>query len=238
MADAATSTAIAPPYVSFVTFRNLLDRLHQTGVPDFIERDVMGSRMNGSIYGHLKASLKFLGLIDEKGKTTETLDRLANADLDERKKILRQVIESSYTFLFGSEAGDMDVTRTTTPKLKKRFEDQGIKPAVAQKSISFFLQAAYYAGIPLSNHVYKPKPPATRIRAPRASHEDKPKQQVNGSDEGNFNIVHQALETGNLDNQIDDLMVRIATKPIDEQERLFERVKLAMRYAELFGRAR
>lgn len=232
-----TTNKMAPPYVSFVTFRNLLDRLHDVGVPEQIERDVFGTQLNGGVYGHLKSALKFLRLIDEKGKTTHALEALAESDVEKRKQLLADLLRSRYTFLFGSEAGDFDLSKTTTRILRKKFEEQGITAAVSKKSLSFFIQAAQYVGMPLSKHVYTPKQFVPRPRTVRAF--DKPKSETSGESKvtPDQREIRPASTNGGLEDKIDDLMFEIAQQSASEKARLFEHAKKVIRYAEVFGRA-
>lgn len=225
---------IAPAYVSFTTFRNLLDRLHQTTVPTYIERDVMGSSMNGGVYGHLKAALKFLGLIGEDGKTTPTLDALAAADTEERKQLLAEILKERYSFLYGKAAADFNISKATTPELRRKFEGEGIRPEVAKKSMSFFVQAAQYANLPLSTHIYKPKTFTARSRSGRQSTDGRGKSQPNGNTEP-YQTRQNPPASGVTDAEIDAFVKRILRQPLPERKRLFEQVRIAMRYAEFFG---
>jgi len=64
-----------PPYVSYRTFHNFIERLQQR-MPSRIDRSYWGDILSGSTGTQLMAALKFLGLIDTNGKPAERLSAL------------------------------------------------------------------------------------------------------------------------------------------------------------------
>lgn len=161
-----------PPYIGFARFNNLLDRLHDIGTPIRIERNVMGGIMNGSDYSHLLSALRYLGLVNEQRLTSPALKRLADATGDARKKQIRELLESAYPFVFSQEA-KFDLTIATTPLLHQKFVEAGTTPNVANKCITFFLNAASYADMPISQHIRVPKQSIVRTHASRATRKQK-----------------------------------------------------------------
>jgi hypothetical protein len=153
---------LVPPYLSYKTFYGFIERLKKE-VPNRIDRSVMPS-LSGSIQSQLFAALRYLGLITPSKTTTKALALLVNADAAEYQKALREVLVSSYSFLFDGR----DVKRMTPEEMRKRFMAAGASGDTIRKSIAFFLAAARHAQIPLSPFMTsvrtksKPRTPETR----------------------------------------------------------------------------
>ncbi|MDD4860083.1 MAG: DUF5343 domain-containing protein [Dehalococcoidales bacterium] len=141
-----------PPYVSYRTFRNFIDRLQQ-GIPARFDRSFWGETLSGSTGTHLIASLRFLGLIDAGDFPTERLRRLVMAKVPERASLLRVVTVDAYSFL---NEGTFDLATATYAQLQEVFRDR-YQPTgdVARKCIKFFVALAVDAGVPLSPHIIK-----------------------------------------------------------------------------------
>ena len=133
-----------PPYVPYRTFRNFLESL-KDGIPARIDRSVWGQRYSGSSGIQLMTALKVLDLVDEGGKPTETLERLVEAEGDERRRIMRGVIEAHYAPVFA-----LDLQRATRAQFHEAFRAFGMKEGVLAKCEAFFIQAAQDAGVALS----------------------------------------------------------------------------------------
>ena len=67
-----------PPYVSYRTFYNFLERLQQH-MPSRIDRSYWGDLLSGSTGTQLMAALRFLNLIDINGKPTELVRPLVES---------------------------------------------------------------------------------------------------------------------------------------------------------------
>src|SRR4030066_2088490 len=87
-----------PPYVSYRTFYNFIERLQQR-VPSRIDRSYWGDMLSGSTGIQLMAALRFLGLIDVNGKPTEQLKPLVMARGEPRAQLLRGVTSQAYSFV-------------------------------------------------------------------------------------------------------------------------------------------
>lgn len=131
-----------PPYVAFRTFLTALEHLEQ-GLPNQIDRSVWPS-FSGASQGHLIAAFKFLGLIDDNNQTQPILERLVE-DKENRKAILQQILKEKYADLFS-----IGLTKASPKQLDEAMAKYGVKGSTHQKAISFFLQAAQYAELPLS----------------------------------------------------------------------------------------
>jgi hypothetical protein len=144
------STGFAPPYTSFQTMLNLLDRMaEEGGVPARLDGSYL-TNLPGSVQATMKQSMKALDLIDEDLRPTEALIELVE-NPDERKSILSGIIREKY-------AGPLTLDkRATTAQLEGKFREYGIRGSTTRKAIAFFLSAARYADIPISPHFRIPK---------------------------------------------------------------------------------
>lgn len=154
-----------PPYMSYKTFLSFLDALRVSGVPTRLDRSLVPS-MSGSNQALLFSTLRYLGLVTNKGAPTQNLDTFVNAKMDDRKEIWRQLIINGYTNLFTS---DIDIERATTQELAEVFAREGVASSdTVRKCVTFFSFAAKDAGIKLSPHI---KPYAGRRQTSRRGQE-------------------------------------------------------------------
>ncbi|MGE5646115.1 MAG: hypothetical protein ACM336_10020 [Acidobacteriota bacterium] len=129
------------PYVPFKTFLAALDKLER-GMPNQFDRSVWPS-YSGAIQGQLLAAFRFLGLMDENQCPTAAARELAAGE--KRRPALRALIAKKYEALVA-----LDLTRTSPKQLDEAMRGYGLSGATHRKAVSFFLQAAQYAGMPLS----------------------------------------------------------------------------------------
>jgi hypothetical protein len=159
------------PYTSFRTFKTFIEDLREHGVPSRIDRSVL-TRFSGAVGGQLTHALRFLGLIDSEGRTTQRLRELVVAHGEAQwPETLSQTLEQAYAPLF---AIDLE---TATPShfsaaFRKAFP---AADAVIQKCVTFFLYAAADAGLKVSARILKGRKPrsltprVTSRRAPAAA---------------------------------------------------------------------
>jgi hypothetical protein len=149
MKELAEKKAI-PPYLPYATldtfFRNV-----KVALPSRIDRSVLPS-MSGTIQGQLLATLSFLGFIREDGTPTDKLAAYAHSEGPEKQRILKEILVSSFPFLFKD---GFDLKRATLAQLYERFSKTGISGSTTRKCATFFLKAATDAGIELSPHFGK-----------------------------------------------------------------------------------
>jgi hypothetical protein len=136
-----------PPYVSYRTFRNFVERMHE-GIPSRIDRSVMGGSMAGGTVTQLLTALKSLELIDENGKPQGNLEQLAVASGDEYRSILESILRNAYPNVF-----KLDLKRASAQEFRERFKEFTTKDDVVNKCQAFFRQAAEDAGIELSPYI-------------------------------------------------------------------------------------
>lgn len=147
-----------PPYVSYKTFINFLERLKASGIPTRIDRSVVPS-YSGAIQGHLFSTLKYLHLMSQHGVPTEKLTKLVNSEGADRQKILKEILVSSYKFLFKE---GVDLGRITSNELQTLFDKEGVSGGTIRKAIGFFKEIAKNAGIELSPYIGKIKSSGSR----------------------------------------------------------------------------
>ncbi|MEC9266931.1 MAG: DUF5343 domain-containing protein [Pseudomonadota bacterium] len=156
------------PYASFRSFISFVDRLREDGIPDAIDRSVFGNISGGTAYGVL-AALKALNLIDDEGASSPLFRNLVASQGDERKDVLRQVLEFGYPSLWN---GDLNLASASSKQFDDHLRDvYQISGSTVDKAASFFLMAAEAADIPLSAHLKKrsPSSPSTSSRKSRKS---------------------------------------------------------------------
>jgi hypothetical protein len=138
-------------YVSWVTFKNSLDRLGQS-MPNRVDKTVFPGMAGGTLVQLLPA-LKFLGLIREDGTPTEALRSLVKKGELDRKEELHQVFSAAYKDLF-----TLDLTSATPSQLHEKMNEYyGVTGSTLKKAVRFFLSGAAEIGIPLSNYLVTAK---------------------------------------------------------------------------------
>jgi hypothetical protein len=162
--DTDTKTnAFSPPYVSFRTLLNAIERMEAEGMPSRLDRSYL-SNLPWSTQNHFLAACRALKLIDDAGRPNPILIQLVEQP-NERPRLVGEVLRDLY-------AGPMSLRNNATQaELEERFKEYGLSGSTARKSIAFFLHAAAYASVPLSPHFRSPrttdKPAAKRGKRPK-----------------------------------------------------------------------
>ena len=147
-----------PPYVPYRTFRTFLEFLLE-GIPDRIDRSVWVPRFSGNSGIQLMTTLKVLELIDSDGRPTDELESLVHAEGDDRRTLLRRILERFYTPVFA-----LDLSRASRGQFHEAFRSFGTKEGVLTKCEAFFIRAAQDAEIDLSRHILQGRHGANRTR--------------------------------------------------------------------------
>jgi hypothetical protein len=152
------------PYLPFLTFTNALDNIASNGVPNIIDRHSFPSFSGASVSATLGA-LKFFGLIGEDGTPNDSLHDLV-MDRDGRKPAIKKLLEKHYPNVFA-----LDLMRATPPQFDGAFTPElyNVAGETKVKAKTFFIKAAQYADIPMSNMLIK----KTRASGKRASRKSK-----------------------------------------------------------------
>ena len=136
-----------PPYVSYRTFHNFVERLQQR-MPSRIDRSYWGDILSGSNGIQLMAALRFLGLIDANGKPMERLRPLVAARGEPRAKLLQEIAYDAFGFVLKSS---LDLESATYSQLEEVFHNTfQLTDDVSRKCVKFFIAMAGDAGMTLS----------------------------------------------------------------------------------------
>jgi hypothetical protein len=145
-----------PPYVSYRTFHNFIERLQQR-IPSRIDRSYWGDILSGSTGTQLMAALRFLGLIDANGKPTEQLRPLVMARGEPRAKLLRELTGDAYDFVVKSS---LDLESATYAQLGEIFSSTfPMTDDVSRKCVKFFIALSGDAGLSSRGVSVPPMPP-------------------------------------------------------------------------------
>jgi hypothetical protein len=151
----------APAYAPFKTFLNSLETLRGV-VPGHVNRSLWPSFSGGTV-SQIITTYRFLGLIDDGGRPTRHLAVLAGDNVPLRQSELRQLLQHAY-----AEIVSIDLTTATPKQLMEAFADSfTVTGATLQKAISFFLNAAQYAELPLAQFLTRRKGRRRRVPASR-----------------------------------------------------------------------
>lgn len=180
------SNSIAPPYISFRTFLNLIERLASGGIPQHIDRHYWKGFLSGSLGPQVMTALRFFLLITGTDNVpTPELERLVE-DKENRKQILAEMLKRFYAPVFG----DNDLARATTGDLDRTFtKHYKLSADTRRKSISFFLHAAQYVEFPLSSYL-RDASRTKSVATKSSSRISAKKPQRTNTDPGN----HRAME--------------------------------------------
>lgn len=151
----STEKGQTPAYGSLKTLTSFLNEIRESGhVPMQIDRSLM-AKLSGSAKGETLATLRFLGLTNEKDVPTKLFEDFAMATDEDRKKILPDIVRNSYSFLFG--APNFHLERATGQQVSELFRAQGVNGSTLVRAMSLFLSAAKEAEIKVSPSIKPPK---------------------------------------------------------------------------------
>lgn len=158
---------LMPPYVSFQSVKTAIAQFKEHVVPDRIDRSVL-SNFSGAVGGQILTAFRFLGLTDASGHSTDRLRALVGAyETDAWASVLNGVLAEAYQPLFELNLQSCSPSQFTE---KFRMTYQGADEVI-RKSITFFLNAASDAKIPISSFIMKARKPRSgpSKRRPRAA---------------------------------------------------------------------
>lgn len=135
-----------PPYVSFGTLLNQVERMERDGVPSKIDKYYLVG-MAGGTQAHFKHALRSLGLIDQEDRSTRVLIELAQ-EPERRKELFAAVLRERFPRL---AALDANVSKSDALEALRSY---GINSDdTLRKSLTFFVGLAEYANLPVSPHI-------------------------------------------------------------------------------------
>ena len=146
-----------PAYIAFKTFLTAIETFEQ-GMPPTIERSVWHT-FSGGLQSHTLNAFKFLGLVDEKGAPQPILQKIVHAKGEERKAILKEIIDNKY-----SKALQLGRNNASFQQLQDHFRASGITGGTLEMAVRFFLDACNYTGEKTSPFWAKAKKTMRRSR--------------------------------------------------------------------------
>jgi hypothetical protein len=144
----------SPPYVPYKTFKNFLEKFKQ-GTPTRIDRDLMGT-MSGAAQSQLITALRYLRFVSENNLPLDYMKRYVVAEGEDRKAILRDILEQSYPFLFNEH---FDLANATASLLRETIESNtSATGETVNRCIAFLKDAAQDAGLKVSQYITQKRP--------------------------------------------------------------------------------
>lgn len=152
-----------PPYTSFQSIKTLLSAFKANGIPGRIDRTVL-TNFSGAVGGQILTALRFLNLIDEAGQPLPELRILVNAyGTDDWTAKLQRLLRMAYAPVFS-----LNLETASPGQFNEQFRKAfPAKDETLRKCITFFLNAAREAEIPISPYILKNKKPRSGSPARR-----------------------------------------------------------------------
>jgi hypothetical protein len=214
MTDTATPGSV-PPYISFGTLINQLERMEREGVPSRIDPSYL-TGMAGGTRSQFKVCLRSLGLIDEDSGTTEMLVRLAK-NPDQRPELIADILRSQFPDLTTLKAN------ATRGELEEIMAAYGLTNAdTRRKAMAFYVQAATYAGFTLSPHLQAARPGGSRPSGPTRS---RPSRRRTPSPPRTTAPASPADETADMRRAYFDLLISKAKESTSDDAGLLDRIE-------------
>jgi hypothetical protein len=137
-------TVIPAPYLPFKTFLSSLDPFSQ-GIPPKVDRTLWNQ--SGFMQGLIMNAYRYFHLVDTNDKPTTQFQQLVKSKQESRKAEIKKLIEVGYP-----EIVSLHDLATMTPKMLDELMDKyNVSGDTKKKAVTFFLQAAKFAEMPLSN---------------------------------------------------------------------------------------
>lgn len=201
---------ITPPYATYGSFTNFINKLRDTSVPSRIDASVFGNA-SGSVAYSTIAALKYLKLIDDEGTPSSAFVDLVKASDEDRVQILQKVIKNGYPSLF---SGSLDLEKATAGQfdehIRKEFDVSG---STVDKIAAFFLSAAKHAQITLSHHLLARKPIASSSGPRRSTRSKKRDSTENAELPNSASSPAELITEKALEYRLVDLMSEAADDP-------------------------
>jgi len=151
MTDTAANARPIPPYSSFTTVLNLIERMATEGVPRRVDKTYLVG-MAGGTQNQVLASLRSLGLTNDQNYAEPILSNLAKQP-DLRQGLWAQILAERFPDLLNI------ATQNSTPgELNEALAAYGLTGATQRKAASFLVAAASYAGFDVSPHLRPARP--------------------------------------------------------------------------------
>ncbi len=143
---ASDTAALTPAYLPWATFISALDNLQTHGIPGtgVLDKSLWDTQ-SGAMQGQIVVAFRFMGLIDEKNRVLPPLQPLVRAKSDERKPLLREIVEEKYRSVI-----TRDLMTISSGQLEDAIRSLGVTGSTLERAVRFFIKACRELGIPLS----------------------------------------------------------------------------------------
>jgi hypothetical protein len=134
-----------PPYVPYGTFRRFIQDMRKnfsSTLPRRLDASSI-TLVSGALQWQIIHALRFLGMVDQTGLTTERFVRMAKAETAEFKQALHEALVSSYSPLLGN----LDLAKATPREVRGKFVNSGATGETLRKCVAFFVAASKEAGL-------------------------------------------------------------------------------------------
>ena len=179
---------LAAPYMSYGVFTKSLETFTNTTVPSgAIDRRVL-HEYSGADYGALISGLRFLGLVDDKRKATDTYRELVKlwSEPAKFKERLRLLLGDKYKPILGT----LNLTHGTSAELENAFKDYGVATGqMLTKTVRFFLKAAAEAGYTISPFLTAPKPRVKNAATRKTNTRQKTKNEERNPPDSTVDVI-------------------------------------------------
>lgn len=166
-----------------------IERMASEGVPTKIDQYFL-TNMAGGTQNHFRHALRVLGLIDENNRTTDLLRDLVAADEDTRKSMLAGILTERFPEMvqLGTDASKSDFLEVLAAYGAKSGDSQ-------RKALTFYVAAAEWSGLPISNHVKSGRAPSS---SPRRAAPRRARNSGNGTQGNASGVTPAATGTGEV----------------------------------------
>jgi len=187
----------APVYVPWATFISALDALRQHGIPASgkIDKSIWDSQ-SGTIQSQLILGFKFLGLIDEQKRVSPQLPPLVSASPEERKPILKKLIEEKYQSVIAQ-----DLMTISPAQFDEAFRKFGVSGSTLDRATRFFVKACTQLDIPIAKRFLERSKSTTSTPRKRRANAGA-RHSEDGSSESGENRNNEGRTAGSWEQQL------------------------------------
>lgn len=150
-----SASGAMPPYTAFQSIKTMLAQFKEHALPDRIDRSVL-TNFSGAVGSQILTALKFLRLTDNLGHPTKAMKSLVAAyGTDDYPETLKTVLQEAYAPIF-----ELNLATCSPSQFFEKFKrTYSGADDVIRKSITFFLNAASDAAVPVSSFIMKARKP-------------------------------------------------------------------------------
>lgn len=209
----------APPYFPWPALPALVQRMATHGPPTRIDKSYLDNQ-SGGMQTAILSGLRWLGLIHEDGRLTDTFIQLAEADEADRKEAIANLLRSRYGPII-----ELGTQNTTQLELEDAFKTEfGAQGETRRKGISFYLKAAAYAGVPVSRNWKPPRSTVARSTKRKAG------QRRTGGEEATPS--NNSQPRGDLRRRYVEMLMAKAEASDEPDDKLLDRIETALKELE------